>query len=113
MWAGFKKDDKTVRKRGNSLTLSLTKQLNGIGVNEKVFVTWSNSFILITRDEIFHPIQHVIGIDRKKWADFVGFCVEHDLRYSEAIEKAITFFMKNYKSLLIRFKEGFWDKDIF
>jgi len=110
---GFKKIDKIVRKRGNSLTLSLTKQLKEIGGNEKVFVVWSDSFILITKDDVFHPIQHVIDIDRKRWVEFVGFCVEHNLRYTEAIEKAITFFMKNYKSLLLRFKEGFWDKDIF
>jgi len=110
---GFKKDNKIVRKRGNSLTLSLTKQLKEINSNDKVFVTWCDSFILITKDDLFHPIQHVIGIDKKKWLEFIGFCVEHNLKYSDAIENAITFFIKNYNSLLIKFKEGFWDRKIF
>jgi len=108
---GFKKIDKTVRKRGNSLTLSLTKQLNEIGANDKVFVVWSKDFILITKDEIHHPIQLIMGLSDEEWVKFVGFCVENKMKYAEALKKSMEFYIENYRSVMLKIKE-ILDKDL-
>ncbi|MHA1279323.1 MAG: hypothetical protein ACTSQ8_19165 [Candidatus Helarchaeota archaeon] len=98
-------------KHGSSLSLNITEQLKTIDAMDSVQMVWSPNFILITSKEVFHPIQHVVGLDKEKWLEFVGFCVKRDLKYEDALTKAIMFFIRNYDSLLLKFKEGFWDKD--